>query len=167
MELVSPCLGRLALTWPKLSPHQSLNRHLWVSIAHCLIMLEDLSVILLVDIYMSRLVIKLCGDLHYVWLWCRSCCSHLQRINPNMIWSLWICVLFCSNNAKLGPRWLTPIDFIAQRFLKKMLITHTKFHQKHCPKLYFAFGRMSEYPDRPSRIDSIYDAMVRRKIIRS
>jgi acetoin utilization deacetylase AcuC-like enzyme len=40
-----------------------------------------------------------------------------------------------------------------------MKIVYSDFHINHSPKLYFAMGKMSEYPEKISRMQSILDAL--------
>jgi acetoin utilization deacetylase AcuC-like enzyme len=40
-----------------------------------------------------------------------------------------------------------------------MLIVYSEKHRLHAPELYFAMGRMSAYPEQPSRVDSILNAL--------
>ena len=45
-----------------------------------------------------------------------------------------------------------------------MLVVFSDKHRLHSPELFFAMGRMSKYPDQPSRADSILSAIQGRKI---
>ena len=45
-----------------------------------------------------------------------------------------------------------------------MLVIYSEKHRLHSPELFFAMGRMSPYPDQPSRADSILQAINERRI---
>jgi len=44
------------------------------------------------------------------------------------------------------------------------LIVHTEKHRLHNPKLYFSLGRMSPYPEQPSRVETILAALKKNQI---
>lgn len=44
-----------------------------------------------------------------------------------------------------------------------MLVVYSEKHRLHNPKLYFALGRMDPYPEQPSRVESILQALEKRE----
>ncbi|KAJ3319951.1 hypothetical protein HDV06_005769 [Boothiomyces sp. JEL0866] len=45
-----------------------------------------------------------------------------------------------------------------------MLVVYSEKHKEHSPKFYFALGRMEEFPEMPSRAESVINAVRKRKV---
>jgi acetoin utilization deacetylase AcuC-like enzyme len=45
-----------------------------------------------------------------------------------------------------------------------MLIVHTEKHRLHNPEMYFALGRYEKYPEQPSRVETILQAIKQRQV---
>jgi acetoin utilization deacetylase AcuC-like enzyme len=45
-----------------------------------------------------------------------------------------------------------------------MIIVHTEKHKLHNPQLMFAMGRMCKYPEQPSRVETILQAIRKRRV---